>query len=166
MENLSEPVSISIIAATAAIFGAIIAGIFSHYSNRKRNSFEARVEICKYREKWLEQLRSEIVSLNTLSLQAVDEPLTGDKERVFFENMSRVTLLVSDTNPHYDALRDSMEFVTNGLVYKENYGEELAAEFEKREPFLLIAKRILKEEWNEIQDLLYKERNKKNAKNK
>ena len=166
MENLSEPVSISIIAAAAAIIGAIIAGIISHYSNKKRNSFEARVEICKYREKWLEQLRSEIVSLNTLCVEATDAPLSKDSQRTFFENMNRITLLVSDTNPHYNSLRDSMEFVMHGLIDRENYGDELASEFEKREPFLIVAKRILKEEWDEIQDLLYKERKKKNVKNK
>ena len=167
MENITETVYVAIIAACAAIIGAVIAGSISHFSNKKRNDFEARIEICKYREKWLEQLRSEIVSLNVLCVEATNGPLLKKDQRLFFENMSRITLLVSDTNPHYGELRKSMQFVMEGLIDRKDYGEEFASEFENTTPFIIVAKKILKEEWDEIQSLLHRTKKEiNNAKNK
>jgi len=152
MENLTENVSIAIIAACAAIIGAVIAGIISHYTTKKRNSFEARVEICKYREKWLEQLRHEITEFNTICGSTINDKLSANQKVEFLRHMNKITLLVTNTNEHWPALHRSMGFLMRNLVTgTEN--SELKSDVE---PFLIIAKKILKEEWDEIQDLLHK----------
>ena len=158
----SEALSISIIAALAAIIGAIIAGITSHYSNRKRNSFEARVEICKYREKSLSNLKEEIaVIVSQAMLLGVDDNKSKTIVADLMTRRSRILLSVPDTDPVYDELNKCLADISTNMMKSKN------AQLGKDTGDLIkIGKQILNTEWEEIQDLLYKERaKKKNAKN-
>lgn len=153
---------------TAAIFAtsaAFVASGVTFFSSKSRHDLDARIEICKYREKWLEQLRLEIVGINNLCVKATLKPLNEEERDRYHNHTNMVTLLVSDSNSHWNDLKSSMMFMNLNLIEQYEDSEELGAELGRREAFITIAKRILKEEWDEIQSLLYKEK-KKNAKNK
>ena len=57
---MSETVLLAIVAAVSAVVGAIISGWLTNVATSRRNQFEAKVEICKYCERWLSNLREEI----------------------------------------------------------------------------------------------------------
>jgi len=67
---MSETIIIALVASISAIIGALIAGAITYMTTSKRNRFEAIIEICKYREKWLEQARQEMVEFNTYAVLA------------------------------------------------------------------------------------------------
>ena len=152
MPNFTETESVAVIAACAAIIGAIIAGAISHFSNKKRNDFEARVEICKYREKWLSNLREEIAIFNA---KAMLYSLAGKEDEAAFEEIMirqwRILLAIPVSNPLYEKVQTSLSAITKRMLNDNDpkLGYEIGL-------FMGTSKEILYAEWTEIQNLLYK----------
>ncbi len=133
---------------------AIIASGITYFATKRRIKLDATVEICRFREKWLEQLRTEVCDLNTLFVKAHHDLLSSEERQAFYRHMNKVMLLVSDTNPHWPELKKSM-----GEMFDRALGKKKMSENGDYEPFILVSKKILKAEWNEIQNMLY-EKNK------
>jgi len=65
--------------------------------------------------------------------------------------MNKIILLVPSSNKYWPVLQQSMHSLANNFV--ENKDNKQAPT--KEESFILNAKSILKEEWDEIQDVIY-----------
>ena len=154
--------SVGLITALIAAITALLGSLITYLAMSRRDNLQARIEICKYREKWLEQLRNEFVELNTIAKMAIKGSLSSNDTRSYFNHLSKINLLVGKNNAYWEELNKSMTYFTKKVVLK-NLDQEAKPDKEFR-PFLLISKDILKEEWDEIQGLLYK-RKRKNAKN-
>jgi len=129
---------------------AIIASTITYIVSKRRIKLEATVEICRFRQKWLEQLRDEVAQLTAVSVKALKSNLSNDEKDNFYLRLSRVSLLVNESNQHWPELKESM-----GVMFNRTMGEKGLSEKTDIEPFLTVAKKILKDEWDEIQDILY-----------
>jgi len=149
------------VTALVAAITAILAASLTYVSTSRRDQLNGRIEICKYREKWLEQLRSEIVAMQVIFGRSI---LCKEKPKedldMFMKHMVNITLLVSDTNAHWPDLKEQMNEMFR-RVFVDDYQKDEALDEKRR--FVIISKDILKDEWDEIQDLLYKKRKQKNA---
>ena len=147
----------TVVAALFATTAAFVAAAVTYFSNKRRHDLDARIEICKYREKWLEQLRNEVMLLSSLHIVKMNSDVTPVEKREFFKHLSKINLLVNSSNSHWPDLQKSLDNLIEHFGTTGNLG---MPNFEQ------TAKKILKEEWDEIQDLLYKKKKKNNAKNK
>lgn len=143
MEDLVVPIIVAIVASSITFF-----------ATRRRIALDAAVEIARYREKWLEQLRHEVMEIISLTSRASVKKLGVDDAHELIKRIALVKLLVSDSNEHWDEFQKSL---TN--IFDRAIGDKDPSDFHEAEPFIDVSKRILKDEWNEIQRLLY-EKNK------
>lgn len=152
--------TIGLTTALIASVTALLAAGLTYISTSRKDQLQARIEICKYREKWLDTLRTDLVNLHTLYLQGYESPLNEDRRWEFLQIMTKITLSVNESNTHWHNLEDEMGHMFDCLVKvadrKSKAGDVT---------FVEVAKQILKEEWDEIQNLLEGKQRNKNDKN-
>ena len=143
-------------ALIAAITGLFASGL-TYISTSKRDQRAARLEIAKYREKWLQTLRNELVEFHRLSVLAKHKRPDGNFDRVegskLLEKSMKIRLLMNPNDPDYELLKDAMG-AKIGILTKEEL-DDLQSRLPEPDDtydhgFSSTSQRILKREWEKL----------------
>jgi len=142
----------SIVAALFATSAAFIAAGVTYFSNKQRHDLDARLEICKYREKWLSEVKEEVaVFVSQAMLLGVETRKNKSVVKDLMTRRSRILLAVPTSNPHYKELNDCLGEIAINMMNTSS--PDLGGNTGN---LIRISKDILQDEWDEIQSLLYK----------
>lgn len=154
---MTEDQIIALVGFSGVAIGALLSGLITFFIAGKRNNLEARIEICKYREKWLSDLREEIAQFNAKTmLYSLANKESKEAESAFEEIMIRqwrILLAIPKSNSFYEEVQASMREITSRMLNENDpkLGYEVGV-------FIGISKEVLTTEWNEIQNLLHKKK--------
>ena len=137
----------SVVAALFAAMAAFVAAGVTYFTAQRRNELDARIEICRYHEKRLDKLRSEMAMLSALYFSTIGQENPEEDANSFSRHMSEISLLVDESNQHWRALDESMAdmFVTLGTP---------SAGLKKDVLFVGVCRKIIEQEKQTIQRIL------------
>jgi len=140
----------AIIALSGVLMGAILSFVATIWVTSRRNKHEAALEIVKYREKWLQALRSELVDFHELTARREFVREDGNFDRVKTSEVMKksimVKLMLNPDDPDFRKLELAM-LGKMGLISADEE-KELGQHVDYG--FIETSQRILKREWGVI----------------
>ena len=152
-----------------AIVALIVSGLtlfVTYLTSDRRAKYDAAFEAAKYREKWLSDIREEVVQFCSkaliMTVHQSDQTSVDDTKELITRRL-RLQLSIPKSNQYYDDFEIELQKAHEMAVMGK-------AELEKVRirPLIDISDKILQTEWDDIQQLLtvgIKKKKTKNVKN-
>ena len=147
-------------AAEKASDAAKEANLVSEKANsisEKNLSASVDLEIIKFREKWIQNLREEMS--RTVSLNVNKDDLDVSKQIEFDRHVTKMLLLMNPNDNDYDALLDALVTSVEPDDETGDYGENYMS-------YIEVCQKVLKREWDRLKLDIERYKEEENAKNK
>jgi len=142
----------TLIAAGIAGLVSLIVAIVGVLASRHSNSFNADLEIAKFREQWIQRLRDTLSEFQSYAMLPNSEP---HLERKFYELGTKIELLLNREDPMYENLQNVM------YQMLESSNEPTGSKYSLNPEFIEISQDILKQEWEIVKTELRKKKKQK-----
>ena len=142
---MSEEFTIAIVAGLAAVIGsvvgAVIAGLVSSNQERENRTISAELEIAKFRESWINNLRDTLSEFQSYAMLPNSKP---HLEQKFYELGTKIELLSNRDEEPFKRL--------NKIMYKMLDASEgdINVKYSTNAEFVKVCQDILKIEWDRI----------------
>ena len=150
---MSEPIQIALIASIAALLGAAL----TFLATSRRDSLDARLEIARFREKWIQELRAEMIDFAELASLAKHKRPDGNFDRLegtkILKKSHKIRLMMNPNDPDYERLSLALSGKI-GVLTKDELKAIPDDEYDFG--FTSACQSILKREWDVVKKEILK----------
>ena len=152
--SITTSFSLSSDIVVPAIVALLVSGLtllVTYLTTDRRAKFDAAFEAAKYREKWLSGIREEIVEFCSVSVfLARHETKDVDMISELITRRTRIELSIPNSNPFFEAfLKELDSLYLAALAPPKAVSDQLGLR-----KIMGISDKILKSEWDSIQQML------------
>lgn len=143
----------AVIAALAALTGSILTFV----ATRRRDRLNARLEIARFREKWIQDLRKEMIEFAELANLEKHKRVDGNFDRIettkILKKSLKIKLMMNPNDPDYERLKIALSAKIGILTENEL---KSIPEDEYDFGFISACQSILKREWDVVKKEILK----------